>query len=359
MGPTEEKQPPVYGEQNRRINLLLQQEREEYLQELASGEHLAFVDRECLPQEETDQASLFGENFRQELEIQQQLLAKAGLSEEHTPGVGKCFTDFLSRGAQKVYEIPKFPIERKEKALRILLAVEKDLAPNADENMQRLLMGAWDNAAVPSAKQIERAQETFKKEYIRDHGWTKWETDFEKNFDEKGIVFKSFEISWRREIFAIDGKTWIPPTRHDLLIRIIALAHGGDAGHRSRKHTAEAVANRFVCTDMDIAKLAKEFVENCLICNCCDVRKIIPRSFGQHMVATEPNEILSWDYLSMGPTGNGDFNYVLVLKDHFSGYVSLAPCQTQDARTSALHIVEWVMNFGFPKVQDGTLINIS
>ena len=52
----------------------------------------------------------------------------------------------------------------------------------------------------------------------------------------------------------------------------------------------------------------------------------------------------------MGPIGSGDFAYALVLKDHFSGYVSLAPCQAQDSRTSALHIVEWVMNFGFPKV---------
>ena len=67
----------------------------------------------------------------------------------HTPGIENCFTDFLSRGAQRVYEIPKFPTERKEKALCILLAVEKELAPKADENLQRLLMGAWDNGTVP------------------------------------------------------------------------------------------------------------------------------------------------------------------------------------------------------------------
>jgi hypothetical protein len=255
----------------------------------------------------------------------------------HTPGVENCFTDFLSRGAQRVYEIPKFPIERKEKA-------------NADENMQRLLVGAWDNAAVPSAKQVKRAQQKFKKDYIRDHGAEKWKNDFRMFLDADGLVCNSILPHWEGKIFTMDGKAWIPPQYHDLLIRIIALAHGGDAGHRSRKHTAEAVAKRSFCTDMDIAKLAEEFVENCLICNCCDVRKIIPHSFGQHMVATEPNEILSWDYLSMGPVGNGDFAYVLVLKDHFSGYVSLAPCQAQDSQTSALHIVEWVTNFGFPKV---------
>ena len=46
----------------------------------------------------------------------------------HTPGVENCFTDFLSRGAKIVYTIPSFPVERKEKASRVLLAVEKELA---------------------------------------------------------------------------------------------------------------------------------------------------------------------------------------------------------------------------------------
>jgi hypothetical protein len=146
---------------------------------------------------------------------------------------------------------------------------------------------------VPSAKQIKGAQLRFKRDYIRDHGVKKWETDFRMVLDEDGLVFNSILPHWEGKILTMDGKAWIPPTRHDLLIRIIALAHEGDAGHRSRKHTAEAVAKRFFCTDMDIATLAEEFVENCLICNCCDVRKIIPCSFGQHMVATEPNEILS------------------------------------------------------------------
>ena len=78
----EEKQPPPYAEQNHSVNLLLKQEREEYLQELASGEHVDFVDRECLPREETDSATLLGENFQRELKIQREKLAQAGLPEE-------------------------------------------------------------------------------------------------------------------------------------------------------------------------------------------------------------------------------------------------------------------------------------
>ena len=107
----------------------------------------------------------------------------------HTPGVENCFTDFLSRGAQRVYEIPKFPTEREEKALRILLAVEKELAPNADENLQRILVGAYNNAAVPSASQIKRAQIKFRDEYIRDRGIEEWRTDFCNDFDAYGICF--------------------------------------------------------------------------------------------------------------------------------------------------------------------------
>jgi len=67
-------------------------------------------------------------------------------------------------------------------------------------------------------------------------------------------------------------------------------------------------------------------------------------------MATRPNEILTWDYLDMGVTGEGDFNYILVLKDSFSGFVYMAPCQAQNASTSAQHMMDWISLFGLPKV---------
>ena len=81
-----------------------------------------------------------------------------------------------------------------------------------------------------------------------------------------------------------------------------------------------------------------------------DERTVIPRHLGQHSMATRPNEIITWDYLSMGVTEEGGFNYILVLKDSFSGFVYMTPCQTQCKETSAQHLMDWIALFGLPKV---------
>ncbi|MBT3784177.1 hypothetical protein HOF92_04315, partial [bacterium] len=80
-GDEEQKEPPPGAKETCEINQLLKQDREEYLQELASGVHLRFMDRECLPREGTETCTLLGENFVEELQAQWQRLADAGLSE--------------------------------------------------------------------------------------------------------------------------------------------------------------------------------------------------------------------------------------------------------------------------------------
>jgi hypothetical protein len=76
----------------------------------------------------------------------------------------------------------------------------------------------------------------------------------------------------------------------------------------------------------------KVFVQNCLHCVATIPGGKVPLPLGtQIQHATKPNEIVHFDFLYIGLSRDGNYQYFLLLKDNLSGYLLLVPCRTADA----------------------------
>ncbi|POM62293.1 hypothetical protein PHPALM_28568 [Phytophthora palmivora] len=86
-------------------------------------------------------------------------------------------------------------------------------------------------------------------------------------------------------------------------------------------------------------------VKQCIHCWSTEGRTDL-RSYGPTLHATKPNEVINFDYLSMPEDEDTLSKYVLVLKDDFSGFVELIPCEVADSMTCARALVQWFQRFG-------------
>jgi Integrase zinc binding domain len=122
---------------------------------------------------------------------------------------------------------------------------------------------------------------------------------------------------------------WIPERAVELQLRLCVEAHCRSAGHRPYEATLGAIKEYVEWTTM--AKDFKVFVQNCLHCVATIPGDKVPRPLGMQLHATKPNEILHFDFLYIGLSRVGKFQYFLLLKDDLSGYLWLVPCRTADA----------------------------
>lgn len=63
------------------------------------------------------------------------------------------------------------------------------------------------------------------------------------------------------------------------------------------------------------------------------------------MHAMKTNEMIQLDYCFM-EAGDQGHKYVLIFKDHLSGYVMLSPPFDADAETTSRVLIEWCTTFG-------------
>jgi transposase InsO family protein len=71
----------------------------------------------------------------------------------------------------------------------------------------------------------------------------------------------------------------------------------------------------------------------------------IPRPLGEAIHSNNPNEVLHFDYLYMGPSDTRD-KYLLILNDDLSGYVWLLSSPNADSETTADALVRLFSSFG-------------
>jgi hypothetical protein len=95
-----------------------------------------------------------------------------------------------------------------------------------------------------------------------------------------------------------------------------------------------------------IAKDVKVFVQNCFHCVATIPGDKVPRPLGTQLHATKPNEILHFDFLYIGLSRDGKYQYLLLLKDDLSGYLWLVPCRTDDAEATVDALMQWFAVFG-------------
>lgn len=143
----------------------------------------------------------------------------------------------------------------------------------------------------------------------------------------------------------LGGRIWVPSEASELIQRLCIVAHCGAQGHRGQKAMITHLKRLFVIDN--VAVIVKKFVKDCLLCLHCRGGKIIPRPWGEVIDCSTRNQVLHFDFLSMGPS-YGDSKYILVLKDHATHYCELVVADTADSRVTVEALLAWHSRFGIP-----------
>jgi hypothetical protein len=121
-------------------------------------------------------------------------------------------------------------------------------------------------------------------------------------------------------------------------------AHCRSVGHRAYKATLVAIRAYVAWTTM--AKDVKVLVQTCLHCVATSPGDKVFLLLGTQLHATKPNEILHFDFLYIGLSRDGKYQYLLLLKDDLSVCLWLAPCRTADAAADVDALMRWFAVFG-------------
>ena len=136
---------------------------------------------------------------------------------------------------------------------------------------------------------------------------------------------------------------WIPDGAVHLQARICTVAHCGSAGHRGQDETRQSLSEHFHWTTL--VQDVETFCNTCLHCLATIGGTREPRPFESALHATEPREVLHFDFLYIGPSSTGP-KYLLLLKDDFSGYVWLCPHDAADSTSVATSMLDLFASFG-------------
>jgi hypothetical protein len=142
----------------------------------------------------------------------------------------------------------------------------------------------------------------------------------------------------------MNNALWIPERAVELQLRLCVEAPCRSAGHRSYEETLGAIKDYVAWTTMAMDIMG--FVQNCLHCVATVPGDKVPCPLGTQLHATKPNEILHFDFLYIGLSRDGMYQYLLLLKDDLSGYLWLVPCRTADAAATVEALMRWFAVFG-------------
>jgi Integrase zinc binding domain len=145
----------------------------------------------------------------------------------------------------------------------------------------------YDTVDFPSKKEIQLVQQSAVNEYERcqqSNATARQEVPPCK-FDAGGMRMINIAL-------------WIPECAVELQLRLCLEAHCRSEGHRAYEATLGAIKEYVAWTTM--VKDVKVFVKNCLHCVATIPGDKEPRSLGTQLHATNPNEILHFDFLYIG-----------------------------------------------------------
>ncbi len=148
-------------------------------------------------------------------------------------------------------------------------------------------------------------------------------------------------------VYVTQSKRIFVPDLENLRLRLCVIAHCGLSGHRSIENTFRSLKERFYWPKMFID--VKTFCKQCLHCAVADSRQVIPRPLGEQMHAEKRNQILHYDFMHVGLSQDG-LSYVLVIKDDFTGFVDLTPCEIPNAEVVVKALLKWYSLFGIALV---------
>ena len=139
-----------------------------------------------------------------------------------------------------------------------------------------------------------------------------------------------------------EGKLYVPQDDEEMHLRICVAAHCGLGGHRGYIATRDIIKEKLHWPTLDAD--VKSFVQSCLVCLLSASGDKVPRPLGHQIHAERVSELLHFDFLYIGESTIGH-EYILILKDDFSGYVFLRSCESANAQTTADVLMEYFSTF--------------
>lgn len=225
---------------------------------------------------------------------------------EHVPGELNTMADIMTRWMRGYRNSTPIP----QRVSRIKIATGESLVPTVPDNQ----------AEWPSRDEILEAQRI----------GSKRNSDFTS--DDDGLL-------------RINDKVWIPDEADELKMKLLIVAHAGQAGHRGGEATCASLREVFTWTG--IVTDVKDFVANCLLCVLSRSGSKVPRPLATTLHATKPNNVLHFDYLFLGEGPHAN-KYALVVKDDFSGYCWISPTPTASSEHAAETLARWQRTFTAP-----------
>jgi hypothetical protein len=138
----------------------------------------------------------------------------------------------------------------------------------------------------------------------------------------------------------INNALWIPERAVKMQLRLCVEAHCRSAEHRAYEATLGVIKEFVAWTTM--AKDDKVFVQNWLHCIATIPKDKVQRPLGKQLHATKPKEVLHFEFLYIGLSRDGKYQYLLLLKDDLSGQLWLLPCRTADAPATVDALMRWL-----------------
>ena len=142
-------------------------------------------------------------------------------------------------------------------------------------------------------------------------------------------------------------KVWVPDA-NNFRLRICIAGHCGIAGGLSFEGTERRISEYFL----------RELFEEDIKSFCCNRlhfrvndKPFIPRPLGEAVHGTRTNQVLHYDSLYIQKrlkTSNQPFEYALVLKDDFSGFVEFIPASAADHCVVSDALLQRYSRFGMP-----------
>lgn len=143
-------------------------------------------------------------------------------------------------------------------------------------------------------------------------------------------------------LWMVDGKVWVPDSDVQVKLKLFVSFHCGQAGHRGTESTLSCLRELYHWDGMDTD--CAEFTTECLNCVVGKMERTVPRPLSLTLHAEEPNEVVHFDHLYMGP-GLDNLCYVLVIQDDLSSCRWLCPTRLADAECASTEIGRWIRVF--------------
>ena len=141
----------------------------------------------------------------------------------------------------------------------------------------------------------------------------------------------------------IEGKIYIPPS---MRAPVIVVAHYGSNGHNMVATTIMRL-KKFCYWD-SMEEDVKNEIAQCVLCRTSKGTRPNVHHFGESRKPTRPNQIIHFDYYSVGCESRNGFKYLMVIRDGFSRFTLLSPTKTPDAASAVESLLHWIGLFGRP-----------